>query len=70
MKLIISHSRTKRQIDGPFEICGTREDIESLATQIVSHLSDTHWSYGWIRIYERGIEPLSTTPPVPWDNDA
>lgn len=67
MKLIISYSQTKRRIDGPFRICGSREDIESLATQLVRHLEDANWSYGWIGIYGNIPAVLENTPAIEWD---
>lgn len=67
MKLIISHSHTKRQIDGPFSICGSREDIELLATQLLRHVEQSEWTYGWTTIYDKIPTPLVNTPPVAWD---
>lgn len=67
MKLVIDHSETKREIFGPFKICGSREDIKLLATQLASRLNDESWSYGWTVIHESMPGDLVNTKPTHWD---
>lgn len=70
MRVVITHSTTKRQIDGAFELCGSRADLESIARQILGHLAASeNFSYGWISILPTGDRQASfaNTPPKGWD---
>jgi hypothetical protein len=78
MKLIIEHSNTKRQIKGPFALCGSKKDLEQLKEIIENKLNDD-FEYGWINVDEiinpdesnfstikRQIQKTSTKP-ISWD---
>jgi hypothetical protein len=69
MQLIIEHGNTKRRIEGPFNICGTAEDLQWIADCIHVHLTRGA-GYGWVKITGRApIEQchLVNTEPSPWD---
>lgn len=66
MKLVIEHSDTKRTIDGAFCLCGSREDLASLAKQLQARLADESWSYGWVAVYPAPALK-SNTPTKHWD---
>lgn len=66
MQFIIGHSETKRKIEGPFEICASRGDLEYLIKVLQRYL-DTGHNYGWIEIHEP-MEPIGVnSSPVGWD---
>jgi len=67
MKLVIEHSETKREINGAFNLCGSRGDLRALARQIDLRLADETWSYGWMAIYPDQQVTESNTRPTPWD---
>lgn len=66
MKFIISHSNTKREIDGTFSICASRDDIMKLVEQLRSHLLDSSWSYGWHTIHDEHVGIAG--PAKGWDD--
>lgn len=51
MKLIITHKKTKRIIEGPFSMCCGREQLELLKSVIDKKLEED-FAYGWINIDE------------------
>lgn len=66
MKIIIAYSNTKRQIDGPFNICGSRDDLKLLADRIYAEIDDL--GYGWIQIpSEPYQESIANTEPIDWE---
>jgi hypothetical protein len=66
MKIFIEAGRTKRQITGPFNICGSRDDLFEMMDQLRTLLEDKSWSYGWVSI--RGEKQKSIPGPgVGWD---
>ena len=68
MKVVIQHSQTKREIKGAFSLCASRDDLRSLARQILGHLEESGFTYGWIEILAN--EPagvLANTSPRGWD---
>lgn len=68
MKLTIAHSETIRQINGPFEICGSGKDLKNLANQILKKVESEDGKlmcYGWISIVDKQ-EPISMVP-RDWD---
>jgi hypothetical protein len=67
MKFTIACSHTKRQIDGAFEICGSRADFEELVKQLRTHLADESWSFGWASIYPP-INIALNTHTKAWDD--
>jgi hypothetical protein len=65
MEILITHSKTKRKINGPLNICGSKTDLKSLANQILSQVSE-NFSHGWVTIHEEQ-ESVVDTPSVNWD---
>lgn len=70
MKLIIEHSQTKREINGPFNVCGSRADLLWLADQIRASVEEERFVYGWISITETRQPRCVNVAPVPWDQEA
>jgi hypothetical protein len=81
MKLIITHKKTKRIIEGPFSICCGREQLELLKSVIDKTLEEG-FTYGWININEeivtadgeeyeysliRRQKSIDQTEASPWD---
>jgi hypothetical protein len=66
MKVVISHSKTKREINGPFALCGSAADLRLIAERISDAL-ESGFLYGWVDIYEK-TEPLANTTPERWDD--
>jgi len=68
MNLLIEHGNTKRRIEGPFNICGTGEDLQWIAECIQKRLAKSH-GYGWVSIPLRLGEQchIANTEPSPWD---
>lgn len=67
-KLILAKDLVKRSIEFPFEICGSREDFESLIRQIRARLDrDEGWSYGWVQIWVEPKQPHSAPNSAPLD---
>lgn len=71
MKVIIEHGKTKREINGAFNICGDAKDLRSLCNQILSRLesNDQSFSYGWISIHADYQKSITDTQPIPWDSE-
>ena len=49
MKIVIEHGTTKRKILGPFNICGSRDDLLLLADAIEVATRDD-FTYGWVAV--------------------
>lgn len=62
MKIVIGKDGVKREITGPFNICGSKKDLDAL----VKCIQDTGVPvYGWVRIVDS--EPcIPNTPPLKW----
>lgn len=73
MRIIIEHSKTKREIKGSFNICGTPADLRRMATQILDGIGETpgksKFNYGWVAVTEPHPNIVDTEP-VGWDDDA
>jgi len=68
MKIIIEHYGTKRVIEGDgFNICGSAEDLNAIASQIQESVRDSA-CYGWHEIREKSSDPhlARNEPPLPW----
>lgn len=53
MTIIVETKKSKICFDGPFNICGTFDDLKDLASQILLHLErHPDFSYGWVQIHE------------------
>lgn len=68
MHLVIETQSVKRELNGPFNICAKREDLETLQKQIAMILEN--WEsrrvdYGWATIWP---EPIQATDNAvrPW----
>jgi len=66
MKIIINYSNTKRQINGDFEICGSKDDLTRVANQILTY-TGINFSYGWIPVHFNLPSREPNTPPKDWD---
>lgn len=66
MKIIIEHLHTKRVIEGPFNICGDRQDLITLMDAINETLHNS-FSYGWVNITEQKQPSLVNMIPEPWE---
>lgn len=69
MKIVISHGKTKRKIEGSFELCLSKADLEDLSLQIrqeVARRERDQTSYGWFTIRDEP-KTLINTPPKDWD---
>ena len=69
MKIIIGHGETKRKIDGTFQICGSKEDLLSIAQQIsaIADGDESSFSYGWISVHSDCPKILANQTPIGWD---
>ena len=61
MKLIIEHQGIKREIRGPFNICGDRRSLMCIANRII----DAAPHYGWVLIYETEAGKANLAP-ISW----
>lgn len=71
MKIVISHGHTKREIKGSFSLCGTGEDLASIAHQILRRVEDdgvVRFNYGWVDIHADAPPTLGGVAPVGWDD--
>lgn len=83
MNIIISHSDTKRRISGPFNICGSKQDLLRIADLLIkachSHaemddegvVRDANMEYGWVNITDPPAEQdiLMNQGPIRWDKE-
>lgn len=67
MKIIIEHGRTKRLIRGPFNICGSRQEMQSIVDQLRGHLADESWSYGWTSVVTERQPINANTATIEWE---
>lgn len=67
MRLLIGFSKTKREINGSFSICGSKDDLVAMAQQILWRAERDDFHYGWIDVYADRTPALANTPPIPWD---
>lgn len=65
MRIIIIHSKTKREIHGSFDICGSKDDLRVLAKEILKKTKN--FTYGWISIVDKP-SICANTPPKGWDD--
>lgn len=65
MKVIIEHNKTKRKIEGPFNICGSRQDLERIANTINEVFKDGT-VYGWVKIHDE-YDSIPNTEPIGWE---
>lgn len=71
MKLVIAHNGVKRIIYGTgFNICASREDLETIA-EVIAKLPEG-FSYGWVKVRDPVKDEHSAGPdttPSPWSSD-
>ncbi len=66
MKIVISQQGVKRELIGPYDICLSRQDLETLLDRL-NETYQENFAYGWIGIYERPrVEVVPNTTPLPW----
>ncbi len=63
MKIIISAGNTKREIEGPFAICVSKDDLDWIKTCL--NASEPFY-FGWIFITDKP-KILSNCSPKKWD---
>ena len=71
MNVTIEQDGVKRQIQGPFTICMSREDMAIIFDIFADRLRDDNWSYGWCEI-RKPRQPIPCVPnlePKPWKED-
>lgn len=68
MEIIINAGKgTKRRIKGPYDICGSREDIQLLYNTLKNALeTDKTLNYGWIPVHE-AVPLIPNEAPIGWD---
>ena len=64
MKIIISAQGVKREITGPYSVCGSTEDFARLRDALSSFL-DRGSCFGWVEVTERP-PTVANQPPEPW----
>lgn len=70
MKITIEYGQTRRQIEGPFNICGSPEDLQLIVDCLADNLRlNTVNSYGWAQVAIRQ-KCVASTKAVPWDEAA
>ncbi len=65
MRILINREGVKREINGAFSICGTKEDIEILNYFISEWLLENH-AYGWCDIHSSIIKVKANESPYDW----
>lgn len=70
MRLVISKDRVKREIEGPFSVCASREDLHCLGRELIAiaaKMEAEGTTYGWQRIDTSHPDSCGpNTPPLPW----
>lgn len=66
MTIIIDSGKTRRQINGTFRICGSRDDLQNLVDTLTETL-DNPFIYGWTTVYANTGPKIGEMVPVPWD---
>jgi hypothetical protein len=64
MKIIINQDGIKRSLEGPFEICLSKDDLQTLLS-CLRHHEDSH-VYGWIVIQDNTVRSTPNSDPIPW----
>lgn len=66
MKIIIEKGKISREIEGAFNICGSKKDLENLALQLNEGLKHDFF-YGWIEIHD--IQKFNAnSKPISWED--
>ena len=65
-KLIIGYGKTKREIEGPFQICGHGDWLAEIGRQLIEQSEGKY--YGWCDITIRmNGESMVNNTPIPWE---
>ena len=64
MEIVISAQGVKREIEGPFALCGSAADFSRLRDALTAFL-DNGGSYGWVEVVDRPV-CAANTKPLPW----
>lgn len=67
MHIIIDHDSIKRDIHGPYQICGDAKDFELLGRAIQEFL-DCQSTYGWIEVHEH-TNTCTNQKPIAWRSE-
>ncbi len=68
MKFTIEYEGIKRQIDGPFNLCASKEDLAAIADAIREF--DEKAVYGWIFVRQRRAKMTPNQTPLGWKDRA
>jgi hypothetical protein len=67
MKLVISDGTTKRQLNGPYRICASREDLQNLQHAIEKALAtEGGFLFGWVDVNQSASNSDTEGPPIPF----
>jgi hypothetical protein len=65
-EIIIEHSKTKRILRLPFNICGDKETLIAIRNALSEALDDD-FVYGWIEVRREEQKPIPNQEPIEWD---
>lgn len=69
MNIVIAAQGIKRELDGPFEVCLRRKDMERIHSILADKLRTddgrSEFYFGWVRI-DDAVDSPSNTPPRKW----
>jgi hypothetical protein len=70
MRIILSKDGVKREIETPFAMCISRDDLEDLIRalrELHAAMTEMNSSYGWLRVDpSHPCDAPPNTPPLPW----
>lgn len=64
MNIVIEYWQDKREINGPFNLCASREDFEKLRDALNQWLDDEGRTYGWLDVTETVAAPALSTKSI------
>lgn len=67
IKFTIDQDGVKRQIEGPFDVCASREDFTMLRNRINQWLEGDA-VYGWLYVVDQN-KTVADNPPRKWKDD-
>lgn len=65
MKLVIEQDGIKRALEGPFEVCLSKQDAQAII-RCLREAADSQAFYGWVLIHDCNVKRCSDTAPIPW----
>lgn len=68
MKIVIEHGSIKREIDGNFNVCGSKDDLLRFAYKVQEVCNSEDFTYGWISISDKKKEYLINQSVKKWDD--